>query len=67
MPPKVVILVRASLKNYDFVSIYVFAKTHDALTKITTLGGTEGCFRERFFKYLANVLSIFTIFEAHLI
>ena len=61
------ILVREFPKNYDLVSIYVFAKTHDALTKIITLGGTDGCFRQRFFKYLANVLSIFTIFEAHLI
>ena len=67
MPPRVVILVRASPKNYDLFIIYVFAKTHDALTKITTFVGTDGCVRERFFKYLANVLSMFTIFEAHLI
>ena len=61
------ILLRAS---FIFQEIHMFGKylfLEDVLTKINTFGVFEALFQERFFKYLANVLSISLIFEAHLI
>ena len=37
---------------------------HDALNKIIAFGGTDGYFREHFFKYLMNVFSNSFIFAS---
>ena len=64
-PPKVLILLKASLIFEEMHMVWKYLFFEDAFTKINTFGGSEGLFQERFFKYLVNVLSISFTFEAH--